>query len=283
MGKTAKHKGLKIAAAVFSALFTAILVLCLIYADNKHIDYEHFSIDGGLNAGADIKIAHLSDLHFPKIKADIDKMLQRLEDEKPDIIAVTGDLIDGGANADKCGVYNFIEKIKDTAPVFYVKGNHEGRNSEGFSKLKDKLIENGIIFLNNESVNIAVKGSQVTVIGLADNADYNQQYLNDNPQAETNYKILLAHRPEKWPNYISAPLSARPNLILSGHAHGGQFRFFGQGLFAPDQWFFPKYDAGLYTTGDGTANMVVSRGIGNSLFPFRFNNRPHIPVITVHL
>ncbi len=90
------------------------------------------------------------------------------------------------------------------------------------------------------------------------------------------FSILLAHRPEYFADYIAAGA----DLTLSGHAHGGQFRFpLIGGLIAPGQGLFPKYDAGLYT--ENGSSLIVSRGIGNSLFPFRFNNRPEVVLITL--
>ena len=86
--------------------------------------------------------------------------------------------------------------------------------------------------------------------------------------------ILLSHRPEFFDQYVRADV----DLVLSGHAHGGQFRLpFVGGLAAPNQGLFPKYDAGRYT--EENTNMIVSRGIGNSIFPFRFNNRPEVILI----
>jgi predicted MPP superfamily phosphohydrolase len=88
------------------------------------------------------------------------------------------------------------------------------------------------------------------------------------------FTILLSHRPELFDTYANHDL----DLILSGHAHGGQFRIpFIGGVVAPNQGFFPKFDAGIYT--DGDTNMLVSRGVGNSIFPFRVNNRPEIILI----
>jgi predicted MPP superfamily phosphohydrolase len=86
--------------------------------------------------------------------------------------------------------------------------------------------------------------------------------------------VLLSHRPELFDTYLTAGM----DLVLSGHAHGGQFRLpIIGGLVAPNQGMFPKYDAGLYTARN--TNMIVSRGIGNSIVPFRFNNRPEIILI----
>ena len=88
------------------------------------------------------------------------------------------------------------------------------------------------------------------------------------------FTILLSHRPELFETYVDHDL----DLVLSGHAHGGQFRLpFVGGLVAPNQGFFPEYDAGLYSMNH--TNMIVSRGIGNSILPFRFNNRPEVIII----
>jgi predicted MPP superfamily phosphohydrolase len=91
---------------------------------------------------------------------------------------------------------------------------------------------------------------------------------------EDKYSILLSHRPELFHIYVDNNI----DLVLSGHAHGGQFRIpFIGGIVAPNQGLFPKYDAGLF--GEKETNMIVSRGIGNSIIPFRFNNPPEIIII----
>ncbi|RKJ37194.1 metallophosphoesterase, partial [bacterium 1XD42-8] len=98
--------------------------------------------------------------------------------------------------------------------------------------------------------------------------------LNELMENKAGYTILLSHRPELFDTYVSCGV----DLVLSGHAHGGQFRLpLIGGLVAPNQGFFPKYDAGLYS--DGGTNMVVSRGLGNSIIPLRFNNRPEIVLV----
>ena len=91
------------------------------------------------------------------------------------------------------------------------------------------------------------------------------------------YKILLSHRPEVFDTYVEKKM----NLVLCGHAHGGQFRLpLIGGMIAPNQGLFPKYDGGIYEKESTT--MVVSRGIGNSIIPVRFNNRPEVVMIVLH-
>lgn len=88
------------------------------------------------------------------------------------------------------------------------------------------------------------------------------------------YTILLSHRPELFDVYVESGV----DLVFSGHAHGGQFRIpFIGGVVAPNQGVFPKYDAGIFA--EGNTNMVVSRGVGNSIIPFRVNNRPEVIII----
>ena len=101
--------------------------------------------------------------------------------------------------------------------------------------------------------------------------------LNSLIDDENSYTILLSHRPELFETYVCCGV----DLVLCGHAHGGQFRLpFRGGLVAPHQGLFPKYDSGLYA--DGKTNMVVSRGLGNSIIPFRFNNRPDVVLVELN-
>lgn len=268
--------------SIILLILIGVIILCIIFIDNRNIVYENYIItdNKGSFSSAEIKIIQLSDMHFPKIKIDIEKLLKKLKKEKPDIIAITGDFIDQSAMINDCGAKNFIERIKPIAPIFYVNGNHEAYHKDA-EILYDFLIANGVVILNNESINISLNNFRLTIIGITDNINYSSLFLKDNLEAKNNYKILLAHRPEKWLTYISASNTIKPNLVLSGHAHGGQLRLFDKGLYAPNQGWFPKYDSGLYVSDNGDVKMIVSRGLGNSVFPFRFNNKPHIPIITL--
>lgn len=230
------------------------------------------------------RIAQVSDLHNAEFGEENERLLNALAESKPDIIAITGDLVDA-QHTDIDAALSFAGKAVQIAPVYYVTGNHEASLSQ-YHELKAGLETAGVIVLEDKAVQLEHNGSSATLIGLSDpNFTINSNIfdevpamistkLNDLMEDETGYTILLSHRPELFDTYVSCGV----NLVLSGHAHGGQFRLpLIGGLVAPNQGFFPKYDAGLYT--EGNTNMIVNRGIGNSIIPFRFNNRPEIVLV----
>ncbi|MFA6866854.1 MAG: metallophosphoesterase [Clostridia bacterium] len=282
--KKTKKNNAKFIISIILIIIIGIFLMFIILLDNKNVDYEQYNINySGQNSSVNIKIAQLSDLHFPNLKVDTDKMIDKLKEENVDLIAITGDIIDGRSRFDTCGVVDFIDKIIGIAPIYYVNGNHEIFHRDA-KELYRYLTDNGIIFLENESKNITIKGKNITIIGLIDDVKYESKYLDDNLEAKDNYKILLAHRPENWESYSNPKNSINPNLVLVGHAHGGQVRMFGQGLYAPDQGWFPEYDSGIYSiSNEEDVKMIVSRGLGNSIIKNRFNNKPHIPIINIAL
>ena len=229
------------------------------------------------------RIAHVSDLHNVEMGEDNEKLLNMLREVKPNIIAITGDIIDS-RNTDIDVALQFTKDAMEIAPCYYVTGNHEARASE-FDKLKEGMIELGVAVLEDGCIELEQSGKTITLLGVNDpsfQTDYlfgdsktvMQSKLQEIINEEETYTILLSHRPELFEVYRESKV----DLVLSGHAHGGQFRLpFVGGLVAPNQGLFPKYDAGLYT--EDNTNMIVSRGIGNSILPFRFNNRPEVILI----
>lgn len=224
------------------------------------------------------RIAQVSDLHNDEMGEGNENLLSVLRDAEPDIIVITGDLIDSRrTNIDVA--LHFASEAMKIAPCYYVTGNHEARISD-YDRLREGLTESGVVVLEDEKVYIQKDGESIAVLGVADPsfcADFMASEAEtvgrvlDGLAEENMYTVLLSHRPELFALYRDKGL----DLVFSGHAHGGQFRLpFVGGVAAPDQGLFPKYDGGLYTEGD--TNMIVSRGIGNSLFPFRFNNRPEV-------
>lgn len=230
------------------------------------------------------RIAQVSDLHNAEFGKDNKKLLELLSESKPDIIVITGDLVDA-KHTDIGVALDFAKEAVNIAPVYYVTGNHEASLSQ-YNELKTGLETIGVVVLEDETIQLKRDKEVITLIGLSDpnftlKGDIFGEVpamvstkLNSLADDESSYTILLSHRPELFESYAHCKM----DLVLSGHAHGGQFRLpFIGGLIAPDQGIFPKYDAGLFT--NGSTNMIVSRGLGNSIIPIRFNNRPEVIVI----
>ena len=233
------------------------------------------------------RIAHVSDLHNSEFGEENATLLQMLSECQPDIIVITGDLIDAQHTDIKVAI-SFTQESVKIAPTYYVTGNHEASSSE-YDTLKTGLKDAGVTVLEDEIVYLERNGEAIALLGLDDpNFTIKGDMFGEVPamvstklkkmlEQDNGYTVLLSHRPELFETYVTCGV----DLVLSGHAHGGQFRLpFIGGLIAPDQGLLPRYDAGLFT--DGNANMIVSRGLGNSIIPIRFNNRPEIVLIELH-
>lgn len=228
------------------------------------------------------RIAQVSDLHNAQMGDGNGKLLAMLREAEPDIIVITGDLVDS-YHTDIDIALRFGSDAMKIAPCYYVTGNHEARIAE-YDDLKAGLESAGVVVLENARIELERNGETVALIGVDDPSFQTDYLLGDSASVMSGilkgltgddaYTILLSHRPELFDTYKTYGF----DLVFSGHAHGGQFRLpFIGGLVAPNQGLFPEYDSGLYTEGD--TNMLVSRGIGNSIIPIRFNNRPEIIVV----
>ena len=232
------------------------------------------------------RIAQISDLHNASFGRENEKLLSMLEETCPDVIVLTGDLVDC-RNLNIPVALSFAEKAAKIAPCYYVTGNHESRISE-LPELLTGLTEAGVTVLRNESTVLERSGETITFLGLDDPAFRSDYMVGDSGPVLTaaleelvprdlGYTILLSHRPEWFRLYGEYGM----DLVFSGHAHGGQFRIpFVGGIVAPNQGFFPEYDAGVFT--QDPMSMVVSRGLGPSIIPLRINNRPEIVVAELH-
>lgn len=222
------------------------------------------------------KIAQISDLHNKKFGDNQKNLLKILKKENPDCIAITGDIVDSNRTDIEVAI-EFVRGAVKIAPVYYVTGNHEyllGQND--WNKLMQTMEQYGVKIVDNEVINIeGVLANDFYLIGLSDKnlSDDTLKTLSTNLKTEQ-LKIVLAHEPQFLNKYSEANVS----LVLSGHAHGGQFRLpFIGGLIAPGQGFFPKYTSGEYKKKNTT--MIVNRGLGNSVIPVRVFNRPEVVIV----
>ena len=269
------------------AVVAAVLVVLIIWVawGNAALELNTYTITSNRlpEAFDGYRIAHVSDLHNADMGEDNQKLLTMLREAEPDMIAITGDLVDSRhTNIDVA--LQFAEEAVKIAPCYYVTGNHEARISE-YEELKSGLIGLGVVVLEDKRIELENDGATIALVGVEDpsfQTDYlfgdaasvMKTKLDELTSEDDTYTVLLSHRPELFETYVESGV----DLILSGHAHGGQFRLpFVGGLVAPNQGLFPKYDAGLYT--EDNTNMIVSRGIGNSILPFRVNNRPEVILI----
>ncbi len=228
------------------------------------------------------KIVQVSDLHNAEFGENNKDLLFAIENASPDIIVVTGDIVDSRKTNVQIA-RDFVNNASKIAPVYYVTGNHEAR-----VKVEDEIdnveLNENVIVLHNRDVIIEKGESAIQLIGV-DDPDYkaakdSAEYMHKRLEKYCNnehFKILLSHRPELFEVYVENEM----NVIFSGHAHGGQVRLpFIGGVIAPHQGFFPTFDAGLfYATNDAT--MVVSRGLGDSIIPLRINNPPELIIVTL--
>lgn len=229
------------------------------------------------------RIVQISDLHNKEFGQNNAWLLRLISKQDPDMIVITGDLIDSN-HPDFSATLNFAKEAGSYAPVFFISGNHESYiDQTDYQSYLSDLKTCGVTILDDRAQTIKYGNSVINLIGLAD--PEMQDSLLSNGKSPRNevikqfvrtdtVNIVLSHRPELFEYYADVGF----NLVLSGHAHGGQFRFpMIGGVYAPNQGFFPKYTKGIYRLAD--TEMVVSRGLGNSNFPLRLFNFPEVVVV----
>ncbi len=265
-------------------ILLAVMIVWIVWGNKALVLNTHTVKSDKLPDAFDgFRIAHVSDLHNTEIGDDNQKLLSMLKEAEPDMIAITGDFIDSRSTNVEIAL-EFAEEAMKIAPCYYVTGNHESRVTE-YEDLNQGLIRLGVVVLGDEKIGFQQENQTINLLGVND-PSFQADYLFDDDNSimekklqyldieDSSFNVLLSHRPELIDVYAKYNI----DLVLSGHAHGGQFRLpIVGGIIAPNQGLLPKYDSGLYT--EGNTNLVVSRGIGNSIFPFRFNNRPELIII----
>lgn len=277
----------KMACACLAAGFLTAAAGAACYLENNDLcTTQLYYQDDKLPAAFDgFRIAQVADLHDKRFGPGQERLLSALRAVKPDCIVMTGDLIDRRRKGGRAAA-EFIEGAVKLAPVYFVTGNHENWSGKS-EEVKHFLSKAGVTVLDDRCEMLARGNDSITLAGVSDETCQIAEKRRDGRdvlfsalgrllEGKQGFTILLAHHPERIPTYARAGL----DLVFCGHAHGGQFRLPGiGGLYAPGQGVFPKYTAGMYTM-DATT-MIVSRGLGNSLFPLRLHNFPEIVAVTL--
>jgi predicted MPP superfamily phosphohydrolase len=261
-----------------------LLILLLVVTDNR-LTVRRYTVVTDKIEGT-IRVVMVSDLHSATFGENEEDLIRAIKREGPDVVVFVGDMCDNWETRE-CAEDIFRE-ITPLYPCYYVTGNHEywtGRSAEIVA-----LFERyDLIVLMGESDLLTVNGQTIRLCGIADAAapGYTETGRTTEEQLETLaatfgddgiFTLLLAHRPEFFEAYTKYDF----DLVLSGHAHGGQIRIPGliNGLYAPNQGWFPKYAGGRYE-GNGTV-MIVGRGLANNggAVP-RIFNPPELVVVDI--
>lgn len=278
-----------------SAIVLLIVIALLLFCSyqNRHLETTYYTYKAE-QLGVDLdgyRIVQISDLHNAKFGKNNQKLVDRIRECEPDMIVLTGDLVDSNhTNVDRA--VQFVNEIVKICPVYYVTGNHEyWLDTSEYEKLMDGVVSAGVVILDDQVVEISRGDAKFRLVGLDDKsladgtleallsdesirnnqAEQKEETADNEDSGEKELTVVLAHEPQYFARYAGTGV----DLVLSGHAHGGQFRLpFVGGIVAPDQGFLPEYTAGEYYM-NGT-EMIVSRGLGNSVIPVRLFNYPEI-------
>lgn len=241
----------------------------------------------------DTRLVLISDLHNNEFGKNNKRLINRIEKQNPDLILLDGDMInEESENIDQ--VLYLIRKLKKIAPVYYALGNHElGYMKRETSDLLSQLKKAGAKVLDQEYQDIMVNYNKIRIGGIYEYAfrvddegkmskeDMEPKIRNflEEYQDSDSFKIMMSHRPDSF-IFGQAADTWKIDLVVSGHAHGGQVRIPGKGgLYGADQGWFPKYVDGIHHF-KTVKNMVITRGMGSDKEKLpRFNNIPEIVVI----
>lgn len=269
-----------------------LFLLCLLwYATSESLHTVSYTMTTD-KVTSPVRLVLLTDLHSCYYGDNQEKLLSAIDKAEPDLICMVGDIFDDETSHQ--GTMTLLDGLADRYPCYYVTGNHEHWSEEVWV-LKALMVSYGVTVLAGDSVLVPIGDGDTTIqlSGIDDPTGFYDKgtagvaepdsWLGQLAMVETNaadtpyYTILLSHRPEKVTEYAASPF----DLVLSGHAHGGQVRipFLMNGLFAPNQGWFPDYAGGEYALNANTT-LIVSRGLAKSDLP-RIFNRPEVVVVNI--
>ncbi len=266
-----------------AAAAVALLILCMIAFDVRLKTME-YTVDAP-QIESRVRIALVTDLHSCSYGREQRTLIDAIDAQAPDMVMLGGDIFDDVMDNENSRL--FVGEIAARYQCFYVTGNHEYWSYEAESFV-DYISSCGVTVLRGDCVPVEINGQMINICGIDDPDGWeygnpplslHQQLTAANGAADNgNYTVLLSHRPELTELYQQYDF----DLILSGHAHGGQWRIplLLNGLIAPGQGLFPEYAGGCYDIGDTL--LIVSRGLAReSTRVPRIFNRPELVIVDV--
>ena len=252
-----------------------------IKADENTLELSFYHVKSDkIKAG--FRIVQLSDLHLKEFGENNAELIARVKSLSPDIIAITGDM-NMEHNDDYHVVLDLCRQLVEITDVYYVMGNHELVDyAHRKTEIRNDIEKTGIHMLFNDAEMIQVNGSDIYIAGLINEpynyVEYGGKTFMDKYIQNDGFKLLLVHYPE----YFMGALEEMPiDLALCGHAHGGIVRIpYIGGLYATEQGFFPPLTEGEHTVNEST--VIISRGLGQSNYLPRINNKPEIVIVDVN-
>ena len=262
-------------------IFIAVTIVCILYVWGFALKKENYVVESDkIDKG--FKIVFVSDLHNSSYGGkDQSKLIDEIHGENPDIVLFGGDVV--GRHTGTEYALNLMEEIAGEYPCVYTPGNHELERSD-YKKFFAEVEKLGIDYVKGGYSELQISGQKVRVYGVYD--AYYKSHLKSCFETldDDYYNILLAHQPEQYEELLDSG-DTKFDLILSGHAHAGQWRIpyiLEQGLYAPDQGLFPEHTNGRFDY-DGSVQ-IVSRGLARqktTAFIPRIFNRPELSVIEI--
>ena len=278
-------------------IFLIFLILLIslscfsLYASKYRLQCSYYTITNR-KIKKPFRIVHLSDLHNSVFGKNNEKLVKKVLEQEPDIILITGDQINENKQDISVAIHLISSLSKSETPVYISYGNHEVTYEKNFSiNLRDAYQKAGARVLEFNYEDIEIHGQKIRLGGLygyclaekylpAPAKETEVSFLKKFQDTEL-YTVLLCHMPVTW--IINNSLNEWDcDLVLCGHAHGGQIRIpFVGGLYAPDQGYFVGKEEGLYFSNDQKRIMVLTKGLGSVEKIPRFNNIPEITVIDI--
>jgi len=271
---------------IILVLFVLVVGIILLDSNTRLTTTEYELHYGDLPDSFDgYRIVVLSDIHAAVFGEGNERLISRVKDAEPDIIAITGDFID---KHDKLAAETQLEiaeslvmELAPIAPVYYITGNHDWNSGE-LRQLISMLEEHEVRVLRNR-YSLVFRGDDSIILagtddpnGPADMTKPAEFVAKIHEAEEPGFIVMLEHRNNNLKLYSELGV----DLVICGHAHGGLVRLpFTDGLVGPQRDWFPTYTNGVYTMGD--TNMVISRGIGNHTGVPRFLNNPQVVVVVL--